>query len=1779
MAFNYGLAKQDGFSDEQIAQHLSQKQKFNLDLALTDGFNYSQIAQHLATQGEAEDTGFLREALDVPVLVGKGATQMVRMGTEAFGADNPVAQSLMGIEDYLGSLISAGSRNQQEEIAQIFEDAEGKGVKENVMAGLKALTVAPVDTLAQFGGSAIPFVAANVLTGGAASVPLALGATAGLGLTKGTIFDSVEQEYIQAGVDPETAKEIATEAQAYMGENIDQIALGGALGAVAARFGLERGLTQLVTGNVAKSVALPTGMRAIVGGALAESIPEAVQAGQEQFASNLARERQGFDVDLMEGVVGQSVFEGGAGLILGGGTGTFTGRQNRRINDAEQAAVTKRENEQEEQETQRIDEEIARQVAAGDVLADDLDLEGLDEYTGAADLTVEPAPPPPEPLPVRDLDVTEIQTESQQIIRQVDPDQELTFISEPIADGSGYQVKGSDGRSYGAPVTEAEPARQLAFRLNQTKRDQQAVKQANDSINSSGLATKNTPTLRNYLTIGNRVLNPRYNEVTYAEINAAADATTDESILTDPRREAIRSLPLEQAEYYLTKGSPANRAKSKAEMLRLFTPVQRENYKRKEKGLSEKSTFSKAEARKNLGKNFGNLADPQTITPEIEFQASMAGTSIPLSKREIGSPKKKKTLLRQGVYRAAEGAPKEVTLDTLNDLLEQKNISSSIKSKEMKPLIKAFTGVGSYQSMTEGDRRVLYKSLNRFSDFAQPSKLPLFELDMSLEETTPSSEAESTVTEQEILLLSAPAPAVETTAEPRRENAVAADESKATPDPGMSESQAQQEVQDSINATLKLLRGEGVSKGVQNVVANQGGGAAGSNAVSGITKPSDPNSWNPLRKSFDNFIFNIQDKFIGLKRIEQGISKGANKDSLHTLESAYDGLESITGIVGNEFNKIENEEIVPLLEKLNDLNITRKEFNDFLILRHAIERNAQIRQINQKLKGTKNYRPELDQFGAGQLEGNNLTDNYVKQRMASDFGLTWDAGSKSWAGGNSLGNDMSAVAADFDKFTRKTLKFSLDSGLISQEQYDDLLSKYKYYAPLKGHSDDSSIPLTQDEEGLVDENARSGLSSAVNNYSVKGAEGKGAKGRTSEAFDPLANAYAARQSTVARGVKNKKLGERLYELIKNHPNDKVWMIKQDADVSRKQFSGQTLPTSIGFKREGKQIEFVIKNKRLREALLGMDVNQANAIVHMLRGLNRFLSAASTSYNPEFIFSNFSRDVQTALANLVGEQNMKGGKAKDVRGWFKFNVVKDVFPSVGQVYKGFRKGNLSPEIQAEWDAYLESGAKTDFFYARSPQETAQQMGVLDEMARGTYKGNARKAWNATTGFVSDVNGAVENGVRFATFKAARKQFLANNDSLEAANAKAATLAKNLTVNFNRKGNMSETANALYLFFNASVQGSANFVRGLSSGRKQSMLLAMTTLGYLLTQLNEDASDEDPKTGRSYYDGIQDYEKERNFIIMKTIFNPDADPEDAWKIPLPYGYNVLHLLGLNFYEIQNGQKSIEDASVDLLSAAVGSFAPIGFSQSEDALTVAGKAIAPQFAKPVIEMMVNENHFGSPIYREEFPFATPLPDSAKSMNSTPEWMKNSAEFLNAMTLGPFEGGNPREAGPIDISPNTINHLLDSFTGGAGMFVVRSAEYARKLRDGEEIEDRDVPFRRRVMAESNNRESQSDFYDRKDIINQKTDRIDDLRGSERFSYRQDNIPFLRMNGILESTEKRIRGINARLTTVRDRLMEETNIARRLQLLEQEESLQELKDGAYGRFNRRYDETVGRTE
>ena len=94
--------------------------------------------------------------------------------------------------------------------------------------------------------------------------------------------------------------------------------------------------------------------------------------------------------------------------------------------------------------------------------------------------------------------------------------------------------------------------------------------------------------------------------------------------------------------------------------------------------------------------------------------------------------------------------------------------------------------------------------------------------------------------------------------------------------------------------------------------------------------------------------------------------------------------------------------------------------------------------------------------------------------------------------------------------------------------------------------------------------------------------------------------------------------------------------------------------------------------------------------------------------------------------------------------------------------------------------------------------------------------------------------------------------------EEAVAKAADLAKNLTINFNRKGMHGDLLNSLYLFFNASVQGTMNFGRGLfgpnmnplspeASRRKQAMVAGLTLFSGLLADKAEEELSERARQG--------------------------------------------------------------------------------------------------------------------------------------------------------------------------------------------------------------------------------------------------------------------------------------------------------------------------------------------
>lgn len=303
----------------------------------------AEFLKKFETQPKPEEQSVFRSIADVPLAVGRGAVQGVRMIAEAFGAGNPVAESLSGVENYIGDLMSAQSKADAQEVSRIMKEAEDKGLGAQLGAALKALTIAPVDLVSQALGTAAPMIlgglagvgargiaAGRALTAAeqaatATGVSTGLGATMGAGVVKGTIYSSVKDALMEAGQDEATAEAKAQEAQAYGGENWGSILAGTVLGGVAGRTGVEKMiLGRFAAKEGAEQALLPAAGR----GAVTEAVPEAVQAGQEKMAENIALQKfadeTGEEVPLFRGVAGQAALEGLVGGALGAGVGAVT---------------------------------------------------------------------------------------------------------------------------------------------------------------------------------------------------------------------------------------------------------------------------------------------------------------------------------------------------------------------------------------------------------------------------------------------------------------------------------------------------------------------------------------------------------------------------------------------------------------------------------------------------------------------------------------------------------------------------------------------------------------------------------------------------------------------------------------------------------------------------------------------------------------------------------------------------------------------------------------------------------------------------------------------------------------------------------------------------------------------------------------------------------------------------------------------------------------------------------------------------------------------------------------------------------------------------------------------------------------------------------------------------------------------------------------------------------------------------------------------------------------
>lgn len=263
-----------------------------------------------------------------------GAIGSAKALTDVAGADNVASQYLQGKLEATRAEYTPERQAELARQAERMKQAEASGsFLEEAKAAVQNVAEAPLQTGAQAVGSFAPYIAAalapkvaavaglvGLTSKGAAAtaavtrmvprIMTAMGTAQGAGAVKGAIYDGVYQAEREAGVPEAQARDKARAAQAYMGENLDQILLGAGLGAVSAGSGVEKLLTPAGAAGAATKM-IPRVARA----AGTEFLTEGTQGGQEQLAENLALQRAGYDVPTLRGVAGAATGEGLAGLL------------------------------------------------------------------------------------------------------------------------------------------------------------------------------------------------------------------------------------------------------------------------------------------------------------------------------------------------------------------------------------------------------------------------------------------------------------------------------------------------------------------------------------------------------------------------------------------------------------------------------------------------------------------------------------------------------------------------------------------------------------------------------------------------------------------------------------------------------------------------------------------------------------------------------------------------------------------------------------------------------------------------------------------------------------------------------------------------------------------------------------------------------------------------------------------------------------------------------------------------------------------------------------------------------------------------------------------------------------------------------------------------------------------------------------------------------------------------------------------------------------------------
>jgi hypothetical protein len=816
--------------------------------------------------------------------------------------------------------------------------------------------------------------------------------------------------------------------------------------------------------------------------------------------------------------------------------------------------------------------------------------------------------------------------------------------------------------------------------------------------------------------------------------------------------------------------------------------------------------------------------------------------------------------------------------------------------------------------------------------------------------------------------------------------------------------------------------------------------------------PAPVAQWSsPDSTTMTDIEYQLADKFVDLKHVIREIEKGAG-----TIQENFDAYTKETLMHGRASEAIQdflNKELLPILKDMREKKVTLAELEEYLHNRHAEEYNVQIAKINLT----------MPDGGSG---------IFTDDANAYLNNLTQDQKDK-----------FEALAKEVDAIVKRTQEVVIDGGLETQETVDIWNQTYPNYVPLK-------------RADLDYVNTGSGVAKGIQ---VKGPFSKRAMGSMKDVVDIFSNIAVQREKAI-NNSEAAKVGRALYGLVISNPNPGFWKaVNPDAIKNKKKLQDELImlglnPTDaqnlfqepkspsidpktglvrykvnptlrdsknvVAIKVNGKD-RYVFFNGndpralRMAETLKNLESEQLGMVLGIVGSATRWMAAVNTQYNPVFGAWNFLRDVGSATINLTNTP-LAGKQAQ---------VLLSTMPAMAAIYRELRATRKGKAVSSYWvdiyNRYRLAGGKTGFKEQFSKGQN--KLTIVERELAKLDRGNARQIADSIFGWLSDYNDTMENAVRLAAFDIATKSVA--DGGLGLSEQEGAAIAKDLTVNFNRKGAASKWIQVLYAFFNASVQGGLKVGRTLAgpAGRKIMVGGVVVGIAQALAMAMAGFDDDDPP----------------EFIKAKNFIFPSLTGDGTYKVfPMPLGYSIFPGLGRLITEYilaQNGvissKKGASDVVVDIMSMTVEAFNPFGSGSL-------WQMAMPTVADPFAAIAANKDAFGRPIYKEDRA-TNPTPGYMRSRESASAVSQFISEFLNYVSS---PAGTKYTKGSISPTADEIDYLIGQATGGVGREIMKGAQYVGAVIEGEtaEVPTYKVPIVGKFLGETGSPAAISaNFYD----------------------------------------------------------------------------------------------------